>query len=489
MPETPQLTESAPADSADTPKRDFRQEVTNQIIEMLGKGTAPWQKPWEAGTLNLPFNPTTDRAYRGGNALHLMAVEARKGYQDPRWLTYKQAQENGWQVRKGEKGSQIEFWQFDAAAKAAPDQEDNSSSRDSRRQENPGPIHRIYTVFNASQIDGIPSHVPKQRQEWEVVETGESILRNSGAQIRHDQRDRAFYNRAEDAIHLPSQEAFKSAADYYGTALHELSHWSGAESRLNRPTLTESYRFGDPNYAKEELRAELASVFLAAERGIPHNPEQHAAYVGTWIQALQNDKNEIFRAAKDAHKAADFILSLERSKADERAASQLRTETSEHVADFERGSGTVDIVEKETATEHREPVPGTAKRTGLDKDQDAKIDVEKILDGEVDGRKAPSHREFDQSLSDADRKAKQILGDHARVYEPDTESGSYRGAFLTESEHHVVQRLSPRSAVAHSKHLLPQAVQTGQDVIVSYSNGLAQLKPNKAREQAQALSR
>ena len=91
------------------PKRDFRQEVTNQIIEMLENGTAPWQKPWEPGALQLPFNPTTDRTYRGGNALHLMAVAARKGFEDPRWLTYRQAQENGWQVRKAEKDLRSSF--------------------------------------------------------------------------------------------------------------------------------------------------------------------------------------------------------------------------------------------------------------------------------------------------------------------------------------------------------------------------------------------
>ena len=94
------------------PKRDYRQEVTNQIIEMLEKGTAPWQKPWEAGATALPLNPTSERGYRGGNALHLMATAARKGFTDPRWLTYRQAQENGWQVRQGEKGTQIEYWQF-----------------------------------------------------------------------------------------------------------------------------------------------------------------------------------------------------------------------------------------------------------------------------------------------------------------------------------------------------------------------------------------
>jgi len=333
-------------------------------------------------------------------------------------------------------------------------------------------------------------------QIWRVASATPRGARKSSVGFRtvppfkpHDQRDRAFYSRSEDAVHLPQQDAFRSAADYYGTALHELAHWSGHPTRLNRPTLNESYRFGDPNYAKEELRAELASVFLSAERGIPHNPEQHAAYVGSWIKALQDDKNEIFRAAKDAHKAADFILGLEKSKTVEKAETQLRTETSEHVADFERGSKTVNIVEKETATEHREPVPVAGKRGGPERDQDAKIDAEKILDGEVDGRKAPSDREFEQSLADAERKAKQLLGGKANVYQADTESGKYRGDLLGETDHHVIQKLSPRSAVAHPKHLLPETVQPGQNLVVSYSNGLAQLKPNQVRERVQALSR
>src|SRR6266542_2652706 len=129
MPETQKAAENVGAETSASPKRDFRQDVTNQIIEMLEKGTAPWQTPWEPGTLRLPLNPTTNRAYRGGNALHLMAVGARKGFDDPRWLTYRQAQENGWQVRKGEKGSQIEFWQFDSGRKPVPDHGDADSTQ------------------------------------------------------------------------------------------------------------------------------------------------------------------------------------------------------------------------------------------------------------------------------------------------------------------------------------------------------------------------
>src|SRR5437016_2785318 len=252
---------------ADTPKRDLRQEVTDQIIRALEQGTAPWQKPWQAGALELPFNPVSGKPYRGGNVVQLMVVASSKGYDDPRWLTYRQAQENGWQVHRGEKGTQVEFWQF-------PNQDsklDGNSKDECAKSERHSFIYRAYTVFNARQIDGIPPHTPRARQEWEVLQSAQAILRSSGARISHDQSNQAFYNRRTDSIHLPPAGAFKTATDYYGTVLHELVHWTGHPDRLNRETLNDSYRFGDPSYAREELRAELASVFLMAERGVPHN--------------------------------------------------------------------------------------------------------------------------------------------------------------------------------------------------------------------------
>ncbi len=287
-------------------KRDLRQEVTDAIMSALEKGTAPWQKPWQAGALELPFNPTSEKPYRGGNAILLMLNGSSKGYDDPRWLTYRQAQERGWQVRKAEKGTQIEFWQFPERNGTGSDGPSNQDQPQSDKF-----VYRVYTVFNAKQIDGMPPHSPRVRQEWEVAQGAEAILQNSGARISHDQADRAFYSRLSDSIHLPLRPAFKSAGDYYGTALHELAHWTGHPQRLNRETLNENYRFGDPNYAKEELRAELASVFLMTERGIPHNPDGHASYVASWLEALRQDKHEIFRAARDAHRATDLLLGLE----------------------------------------------------------------------------------------------------------------------------------------------------------------------------------
>ncbi len=299
-----QLGSAAPA------KRDHRQEVTDSIVKMLEDGVAPWQKPWESA--GMPFNPTTDKAYRGGNAVHLMATGLSRGYEDPRWMTYKQAAENGWQVRKGEKGTHIEFWEVKAKSEEKNGEPDRNGSDEAAKENQRRLIHRVYTVFNAKQIDGVPAFEREQRSAFEAVHSGERILANSGAKITHDQRDSAFYRPSTDSIHLPPKEAFKDAPGYYGTALHELAHWTGHASRLNRPTLNDSYRFGDLNYAKEELRAELASVFIAAEVGVPHDPANHAAYVGSWIKALKEDKNEIFRAAHDASAATDFVLSLER---------------------------------------------------------------------------------------------------------------------------------------------------------------------------------
>jgi antirestriction protein ArdC len=490
MVETEPTTTSTPA-----VRRDFRQEVTDSIVKMLEDGVAPWQKPWEPGALELPFNPTSDRNYRGGNALHLMAAGARQGYNDPRWMTYKQAHEHEWQVRKGEKGTHIEYWQFPEPCSSAKG--DATKAADPDR----GPIRRVYTVFNAQQIDGVPAYEPKKHQEWEIVQSGEDILRNSGAKIQHDQDDRAFYSRALDEIHLPPTAAFSSQAHYYGTALHELAHWSGHPERLNRTTLTETYHFGDPNYAKEELRAELASVFLAAEKGIPHNPEQHAAYVGNWIQVLKSDKNEIFRAAKDAHQAADFLIALERERSPEKALRALEAgsrdragsvgpqrETSEWAAEYEPGSQTVDITDKETATEHRTATPEdrSARGVGDDRFGDAQIQEDRILDR--DGRR-PSETELDRSLQDAKKLSQEMLGSQARTYPAQTESGNYRGTIIAQTDHHVIQQLNPLSTAAHPKHLFAELPDIGQNVRVCYSNNLASMSLFQPKEKARELAR
>lgn len=420
------------------PLRDFRQEVTDQIVQMLEDGTAPWQKPWKAGALDMPFNPTTQNAYRGGNALHLMATGLQRGFDDPRWLTYKQAVQHGWQVRKGEKGSQIEYWEFPSPKAAGVENPDRPADKGSDEEQRP--VHRIYTVFNAKQLDGIEPYQPKEHPEWEVVQKGEQILQNSGAKILHDRNDEAFYDRRNDRIHLPSKSAFPKAADYYGTGLHELAHWSGHPDRLNRQTLTDSYRFGNTNYAKEELRAELTSVFLAAEGGIPHDTSRHAAYLRSWVQGLKDDKNEIFRAAKDANRAADFLLALEHEKT---------------VADA------LETVETKTNS-------GAAARTA---EAGAETNRTTRRQNHRSGKDSSGNPAIDQSFSEVKALSARALGDHARVYHAQTDSGIYKGEILGETQHHVVQKLSQQSTVAHVKHLLSTVPSVGDNVMLRYSGG------------------
>jgi len=483
--------------SSSTPqKRDHRQEVTEGIIKMLEEGTAPWQKPWQAGALEMPFNPSTGKIYRGGNAVHLLAAGVAAGSDDPRWMTYKQAEQRGWQVRKGEKGAQIEYWEFPLRSPAvdarngATDggvQPNDTETQDSRSRL----VHRIYTVFNAKQIDGIPEHTRKQRQDFEVLEAGENILVNSGAQIDHDQRDRAYYDRHRDSIHLPPKNTFNSAPDYYGTALHELAHWSGHNSRLNRETLNNSRGFGDESYAREELRAELTSVFLTAERGIPHDPANHAAYVGSWIKALRDDKNEIFKAAKDAHRAADFLLALEREQSVDKALqaiqeAQHRRETSQYVAEFEPSTGTVNIERKSTAREQRTPADND--RGSPDSLAEPKRITEQVLDNQV-GPSRPEANDLKRSFAEAQELTRNHLGANAKMYVAQTESGVYCGEIIGETDLHVIQRLNGKSSVAHMKHVLGVLPETGEQVLITYSRNTARVQNVPARTRDKELTR
>ena len=438
---------------------------------MLERGTAPSQKPWSAGQVELPFNPDSGKPYRGGNAIHLLAVAATRRYDDPRWMTYRQASEIGAQVRKGERGTQIEFWDFSrqrATPRDASPAEDRSTDPGSQGSDRQGvdsrPIHRIYTVFNANQIDGMPKHTPTERSVFEVVEAAESIVKRSGATIRHDQLDRAFYDRRTDSIHLPPRGAFPDAAKFYGTALHELAHWSGHPTRLNRETLNESYQFGDTNYAREELRAELASVFLAAERGIPHDPEQHAAYVQSWISLLRDDKNEIFRSAREAHIAADYIR-LERDKMLSTDQVEPRVETTSYVAHFDPTGAAVSIEDKAAGDQER--VPADKHPESAEPLAGATKVAEAILDNQV-RQFTPPEDAVRASLRNAEGIVRDQLGGHARLYCARTDSGVYRGEVIGDTDLHTIQRLGSGSAVAHLRQMLPEKLEAGNPVVVAY---------------------
>lgn len=301
-------------------KKEYAEEVANRIIEQLEQGTAPWLKPWEPGELRLPYNAATGKEYRGMNTIWLHM----QGYGDPRWMTYRQAEGMGAQVRKGSKGTKIVYWKFRDEQEARDAQGnpilDENGKPKKIQVELERPRSFTAVVFNAEQIDGLPPLEAKPLgAEPERHARAEAILANSGANINHIAGDRAYYQPATDKIVLPERNQFGTADRYYATALHELGHWTGHPSRLDRDL---SHPFGSEGYAREELRAELASLMLGERLEIGHDPGQHAAYIGSWIKALKEDPREIFRAASDAEKITGYVMEFEREQVQEQQQEQ-----------------------------------------------------------------------------------------------------------------------------------------------------------------------
>ncbi len=288
--------------------RDWRQEITSEIIRLMEEKRLPWQKPWNeneaARALARPQNAVTGRPYHGVNTLVLMANQYARKSLDPRWCTFKQASDNGWKIKKGEHAKVVRYWKF-GEEKTLENQTTGEKEKVFIEYEVP----RVFfaRVFHASQIEGIPEYKKEVKEKWSPIEKAEEILKNSGARIFHDQSDHAFYAPKKDEIHLPPKESFAKESGYYSTALHELGHWTGHASRLNRAL---GNSFGTPDYAKEELRAEMASLYLSIETGVPFDPSQHAAYEKSWLEVLKNDKNEFFRACSDAEKITEYVMEL-----------------------------------------------------------------------------------------------------------------------------------------------------------------------------------
>lgn len=332
-------------------QRDFRQEFTDQVITAIESGQKlPWEKPWRA--VGAPRNAVSEKEYNGANRLILGVAMMQKGWDDPRFVTFKQAIDLGGAVNKGERGTQIEkwnrteFWQRrdvqvledQHPVSVASVDHGEATLRDGRtvrtaslRAEHDGQSYtwaqaendltvlsnRAYTVFNVAQCRDLKiESIEQQRSEPVSPEQRvESILRAMQATgLQFQNGTEAYYMPSRDLVVTPKPEQFHTLGDYQSTLLHEIGHATGHESRLNRPTLTAGARFGTPEYAREELRAELFSAYIAMETGITRTrDEQHHAYLQSWAEALKKDKNEIFRAATDASKAVDYVLAQEKS--------------------------------------------------------------------------------------------------------------------------------------------------------------------------------
>lgn len=289
-------------------RRDVHQQVTDNIIAAIEAGAGEWQMPWHRSGegLNRPVNIDTRAYYRGVNILNLWVAGEACGYTEGVWGTYRQWQNRGCQVRKGEKGSLVVFYkelEFEDQ-----DADTGMTSTETRL------MARASTVFNAEQVDGYEREpLPVSENPATPIEQAEAFVAASNAIVRHG-GGRAYYNPNQDFIQMPERERFLGTDTstpteaYYGTLLHELTHWTGHKKRCEREF---GKRFGDEAYAMEELVAELGSAFLCADIGISPQPRpDHAAYVDHWLKVLKADKKAIFTAASQASKAADFLAEL-----------------------------------------------------------------------------------------------------------------------------------------------------------------------------------
>ena len=273
--------------------------INSRIIEMLEQGTVPWKKPWNALS-NMPKNLCSKKEYRGIN-LFLLACQS---YGSPYWLTFKQVQEKGGYIRRGEKSSPVIFWKWLDRQNSI--MEDNEASSTGKI-----PLIRYYSVFNLEQTEGVAA--PDQQQtmsDFNPIERAECIISAMPGmpEIKHA-GNRAYYSPSLDYIQLPNKSAFSSPAEYYGTAFHELSHSTGHAKRLGRKSILEPSYFGSHEYSKEELVAEMGAAFLCGHAGIEQTTiENSAAYIAGWLKALKNDKTLLIHAAAQAQKASDYML-------------------------------------------------------------------------------------------------------------------------------------------------------------------------------------
>jgi antirestriction protein ArdC len=287
---------------------DIRQQVTDEIIAAMEAGPPPWRKSWSSGS-GLHFNASSGQSYKGINQLIL----GMRGQSDPRWLTYKQAETMGVQVRKGEHGAHI-VKMIEVNRRQAAN-EVQAGGEVLAEDGTKALIMKAYTVFNASQIDGM-APLPVRECNVSCADAVEQIifgLQNTGLKVNFGQGFQPAYLPRTDEVRIPPVGEFDSLEDFHATLLHEAAgHGSQAMKRLALMS-SDVPRFGSAEYARLELIAELVSAQLGAQLGLPMGPSliaSHAGYLASWMQVLKGDKNEIFRAAANAQKICDYVTKL-----------------------------------------------------------------------------------------------------------------------------------------------------------------------------------
>ncbi|WP_162055589.1 ArdC family protein [Pontibacter pamirensis] len=286
-------------------------QVTNEVIAQLEQGKVLWQKPWSP--YGLPKNHFSGRHYEGFNAFYLNYITEKNSFTMPYFLTYKQAQELGGHVRKGEEGTQVIYWKIyeEKAGEHTGEQAEEENDRHGIKF-----VPFIWTVFNIDQVEGIDYKLPAtpEKTGQQIIEACQRVVDHyplPRPQILHG-GSQAYYAPASDRVQMPELKKFVSSQAYHATLFHELIHSTGHPSRLNRFTEEEkASRFGDENYSKEELTAEMGASFLCAFTGIKEAVfENSVAYLQGWASKFKDDKTMIIYAGARAFKAANYILDL-----------------------------------------------------------------------------------------------------------------------------------------------------------------------------------
>ncbi len=290
---------------------DLFAQITNQFVEAIETGNhGKWEKTWTQvlSAQGEAFNPSKGhKGYHGLNDLVLMLITAVEGYPTNVWATYKQWEVLGGQVQKGQSGTVLVKWGVTYRCDTC-----NSKGRTPCQKKD----HEIsksmwaspFTVFNLAQQEGFDLEIPDLGDEPTRLGKVEEFIGGTGAEFRHAASNKAFFDRGRDQITLPLREQFDTTQAYYGTALHELTHWSGHKDRLDRKV---GRMFGDDAYGAEELVAELGATFLAAKFGVEVEPHpEHVAYLGGWIESMKLHPKALYSAAKMAQASTDFLTDL-----------------------------------------------------------------------------------------------------------------------------------------------------------------------------------
>lgn len=284
-------------------KIDVYQQVTDRVLEMMETHGANWINPFaRKGKSAYPYNIASKKAYRGVNTLLL----GWSAFASPVWGTYKQWNERGHTVRKGEKSTTIVFWQF-------VEKEDESGNKQRI------PFLKYYSVFNAEQVEGYEEEAVEEQSLEERIAAADAFFDRIPAKVSFTEEGRAYYSPSADRVHVPKLEVFEATPTstavecFYSTVAHELVHWTGHKSRLDRPL-----GIGGEDYAREELVAELGAAFLCASLGISAEPRaDHAHYLNGWIKRLSDHKREFVSAAAAAARAADFLTAFAEEEEDQ----------------------------------------------------------------------------------------------------------------------------------------------------------------------------